>query len=125
MASLKIAFHGKNATNFRQNFETLICPEHQIVDLSDGLTQPGEAAHFESADVIVGIKFDATMPMPKKLRLYHAPSAGTDMIDLSLLPPAAALCNCHGHENAIAEYVMAALLLHEEFSGDYHAAPWR
>ncbi len=61
--------------------------------------------------MIVGIKFDATMPTPKKLRLYHAPSAGTDMIDVSLLPPASALCNCHGHENAIAEYVMAALLL--------------
>ena len=111
LTALKIAFHGQNATNFRQNFETLIGPEHQIVDLSDGLKLPGEAAHFESADVIVGIKFDASMPTPKKLRLYHAPSAGTDTIDLSLLPSGAALCNCHGHENAIAEYVMAALLL--------------
>lgn len=111
LPALKIAFHGQNATNFRQGFEALVGPAHQIVDLSDGLAGPGEAAHFESADVIVGIKLDASMPVPRKLRLYHAPAAGTDAIDLSLLPPASTLCNCHGHENAIAEYVMAALLL--------------
>lgn len=109
--AFKIAFHGQNATNFRHDFEALIGPSHQIVDLSDGLALPGEVAHFESADVIVGIKLDSTMPTPRKLRLYHAPAAGTDAIDLALLPPGSALCNCHGHENAIAEYVMAALLL--------------
>lgn len=110
-SSLKIVFHGQNATNFRQNFEALIGAEHQIMDLSDGLNLPGEAAKFEEADVIVGVKFNASMPMPKKLRLYHAPSAGTDAIDVSFLPASAVLCNCHGHENAIAEYVMASLLL--------------
>lgn len=31
-------------------------------------------------------------------------------IDARLLPPGCSLCNCHGHEEAIAEYVMAALL---------------
>jgi phosphoglycerate dehydrogenase-like enzyme len=60
--------------------------------------------------VIVGIKLDASMPAPRQLRLYQAPAAGTDAIDLSLLPAASALCNCHGHEDAIAEYVFAALL---------------
>jgi len=109
--SFKIAFHGQNASNFRQGFEALIGPSHRIVDLSDALALPGEVAHFESADVVVGIKLDAAMPTPRQLRLYHAPAAGTDAIDLSLLPAASALCNCHGHENAIAEYVMAALLL--------------
>lgn len=107
---LKIAFHGQNAANFRVNFESLVGTAHHIVDLSDDLALPGEVAHFETADVIVGIKLNASLPAPKALRLYHAPSAGTDAIDLSLLPPQSTLCNCHGHENAIAEYVMAALL---------------
>jgi phosphoglycerate dehydrogenase-like enzyme len=108
---LKIVFHGQNATNFRQGFSALIGPEHLIVDLSDALTLPGERAHFETADVIVGIKLDAAMPRPHALRLYHAPGAGTDAIDASLLPAQSALCNCFGHEGAIAEYVMTALLL--------------
>lgn len=108
--SLKIVFHGQNAGNFRQGFEQLIDPQHTLLDLSDNLDQPGEAEHFASADVIVGVKLNASMPAPRQVRLYHAPAAGTDAIDTAVLPPASALCNCFGHENAIAEYVMAALL---------------
>jgi phosphoglycerate dehydrogenase-like enzyme len=108
--ALKIVFHGANAANFRAGFERMIEPGHTVVDVGDALSAPGEAEHFGSADVIVGIKLDATLPAPRRLKLYQAPAAGTDAIDLSLLPPASALCNCHGHEDAIAEYVFAALL---------------
>jgi phosphoglycerate dehydrogenase-like enzyme len=107
---MKILFHGQNAANFRVGFEKLIDPAHTLVDVSDPLAAPGEAEHFGSADVIVGIKLDASLPRPNNLRLYHAPAAGTDAIDLALLPPGSALCNCHGHETAIAEYVFSALL---------------
>ena len=54
----------------------------------------------EIDDVIVGIAFNATLPMPRRLRLFHAPAAGTDAVDLALLPAGAALCNCFGHEAA-------------------------
>jgi phosphoglycerate dehydrogenase-like enzyme len=107
---LSIVFHGANATNFRQGFELLIDPRHQITDVSDRLDQPGEQVCYENADVIIGIAFNATLPMPRRLRLFHAPAAGTDAVDLALLPASAALCNCFGHEAAIAEYVMTALL---------------
>lgn len=107
---MKILFHGQNAANFRRGFEQMIEAGHTIVDVGDALSAPGEAEHFASADVIVGIKLDASMPKPQQLRLYQAPAAGTDAIDVSLLPERSALCNCHGHEDAIAEYVFAALL---------------
>jgi phosphoglycerate dehydrogenase-like enzyme len=109
---LKIVFHGDNTANFRPGMEALLGSghPHQIVDVSESLAAPGEAAHFESADVIIGIRLDASLPLPHRLRLYQAPAAGTDGIDLSRLPAASALCNCHGHEGAIAEYVFAALL---------------
>lgn len=108
---LKIVFHGQNAANFRQGFETLIAPEHQVLDLSEGLDQPGERAHYESADVVIGIKLNADMPRPLKAQLFHAPAAGTDAINTALLPAPCTLANCFGHENAIAEYVFAALLM--------------
>jgi phosphoglycerate dehydrogenase-like enzyme len=108
--TMKIVFHGSNAANFRQGFEPMIDAVHTIVDIGDALSAPGEAEHFASADVIVGIKLDASLPKPRQLRLYQAPAAGTDAIDLALLPERSALCNCHGHEDAIAEYVFAGLL---------------
>ena len=109
--SLKIVFHGQNAANFRQGFEQLIDPQHQVLDLSDALDQAGERAHYESADVVIGIKLNPGMPTPRKARLFHAPAAGTDAIDTALLPVTCTLANCFGHENAIAEYVIAALLM--------------
>lgn len=107
---LKIVFHGSNAANFRRGFESLIDPLHTLSDLSDALDQPGEEERFAQADVVVGVALKPSMPRPQAARLYHAPAAGTDAIDLSCLPAQATLCNCFGHENAIAEYVMAALL---------------
>ncbi len=108
---MKIVFHGQNAANFRVGFEALIAPGSTIVDLPDTLTDPAARAHYASADVVVGVRLDASMPRPERARLFHAPAAGTDNIDLACLPPACTLSNCFGHEHAIAEYVMAALLL--------------
>jgi phosphoglycerate dehydrogenase-like enzyme len=107
---MKIVFHGGNAANFREGFEAILGEPHEIIDLSDFLDRPGERHHFETADVIVGIRLGASEPTPHALRLYHAPAAGTDAIEMARLPAGATLCNCFGHEHAIAEYVMTALL---------------
>jgi phosphoglycerate dehydrogenase-like enzyme len=108
---LKIVFYGGNAANFRQGFEDLLKEPHEIINVGDALDRPGEKEDFATADVIVGVKLGASEPVPGKLRLYHAPAAGTDAIDRSRLPSGSTLCNCFGHEHAIAEYVMTALLL--------------
>jgi phosphoglycerate dehydrogenase-like enzyme len=108
---MKIIFHGSNAASFRAGFEAFLNEPHEIVDVSDALDGTGERAHFETADVIVGIRLGAAEPEPSRLKLYHAPAAGTDAIDVMRLPAGAVLCNCFGHEHAIAEYVMTALLL--------------
>jgi phosphoglycerate dehydrogenase-like enzyme len=125
---MKIVFHGVNAANFRTGFEQLVGPSHTIVDVGDALDAPGEAEHFASADVIVGIKLDASLPAPRELRLYQAPAAGTDAIDPARLPAQAALCNCHGHEDAIAEYVFAGLLARHvplaQADADLRAGRW-
>lgn len=107
---LKIVFHGDNAANFRSGIESLLHHSHEIVSVSQGLDHPEEKQHLETADVLVGVVLNQGMPQPKKLRLLQAPAAGTDSIDRACLPPQAQLANCFGHENAISEYVMAALL---------------
>lgn len=108
---LRIVFHGQNAAQFRPGMEALIGNRHQIETLDDDLSTDAAVEAFTRADVLIGIRLQAPMPPLQQLQLYHAPAAGTDAIDVSLLPPGCSLCNCFGHEQAIAEYVFAALLI--------------
>ncbi len=107
---MKIVFHGQNAANFRVGFEALIPAGHTLVDLPDALATPADQAHYASADVVVGVRLEGSMPRPTQARLFQAPAAGVDGIDLACLPATCCLCNAFGHEDAIAEYVIAALL---------------
>lgn len=107
---MKIVFHGSNASMFRAGIEDQLESDHDIRTVSDALDAPGEADVFAGADVIVGIRLSAEQPVPEALRLYQAPAAGIDAIDLTALPSDTPVCNSFGHENAIAEYVMSALL---------------
>lgn len=106
---MKIVFHGNNASTFRGGFERYLDAGHDIAVLSDALDQPGEASTYGAAEVIVGVVRRAGQP-PMTARLFQVPGAGYDKVDIDALPHATALCNCFGHEGAIAEYVFAALL---------------
>jgi phosphoglycerate dehydrogenase-like enzyme len=108
---MNILFHGGNAASFRLGFETILGEPHDIHVLPDAVESAEDRALFAAADVIVGVMLTPADPHPAGLKLYHAPAAGTDAISRACLPPGAALCNAFGHEHAIAEYVMTALLM--------------
>ena len=108
---MKIVFFGMNAGSFVPGFAELLEREHEVVALPDPVESEGDRAAFAAADAIIGVKFDATCPVPGGLRLWQVPGAGYDLVDISRLPAGAALCNVFEHEHAIAEYVMTALLL--------------
>ncbi len=78
--------------------------------LPDELTDRAHAQTYAAADVIVGGRFSGDLPKPELLQLFHVPGAGYDAVDLDAIPGSAVVCNCFGHEQAIAEYLMAALL---------------
>ena len=107
---MKVVFHGANAACFLPGFADLLSAQCHVIALSETLAGPGEVEHYQTADVVIGIRLDASMPRPTQARLFHAPAAGTDGINTALLADATALCNCFGHEHAIAEYVLGALL---------------
>jgi len=107
---MRIVFHGANAASFSAGFADLIGGGAEIIILSDTLETAADRAAYASADAIIGTKFTADLPRPDRLTLFHVPGAGYDAVDLAALPAAAVVCNCFGHEQAIAEYVMAALL---------------
>lgn len=107
---MRIVFHGENAASFSHDFAKVLGRDAEISLLPDLLATEADRRVYAEADAIIGVKFDASLPQPSQLKLFHVPGAGYDMVDLGLLPASAAVCNCFGHEQAIAEYVMSALL---------------
>lgn len=107
---MRIVFHGENAASFRPAFEQLIEAGADIVVLADNFDSEADRQAYAAADVIVGVRFARDLPRPERLRLFLVPGAGYDAVDLDALPAGTVACNCFGHEQAIAEYVMAALL---------------
>lgn len=107
---MRIVFHGENAAAFSPGFANLVGPQAEISLLPDVLATDEHRACYAQADVLVGIRFDTTLPTPGRLSLFHVPGAGFDKVDLDALPGNAVVCNCFGHGTAIAEYVMSALL---------------
>lgn len=107
---MRIIFHGENAASFSEGFADLVGPGAEVASLPELLESEADRSAYAAADAIIGVKFDETLPVPAGLRLFHVPGAGYDAVKLDLLPPDASVCNCFGHEQAIAEYVMSALL---------------
>jgi phosphoglycerate dehydrogenase-like enzyme len=107
---MHIVFHGKNAAAFSDGFADLLGDGMDVAVLPDALDSAADREAFAAADVIIGTRFDASLPRPRQLMLFHVPGAGYDAVDLAALPLNAMVCNCFGHESAIAEYVMAVLL---------------
>src|SRR5258708_14869287 len=65
---------------------------------------------LEEAEIVVGHIWRSEFPEAPRLKLLQAATAGVDMIDLPSLPRGITLCNCFGHEPAIAEYVLMTWL---------------
>ena len=106
-----IVFHGANAASFSDDFQRLVGGGAHVAVLPDALIEPVHVEAYVGADVIVSNRFSDALPQPRRLQLFHVPGAGAaDAVDLDAIPDSAVVCNCFGHETAIAEYVMAALL---------------
>jgi phosphoglycerate dehydrogenase-like enzyme len=107
---MRIVFHGENAASFSNDFGRLVDETADIRILPDLLTNSADREAYAGAEAIIGVRFARDLPQPEGLQLFHVPGAGYDAVDLAAIPGSAVVCNCFGHEQAIAEYVMAALL---------------
>jgi len=87
------------------------------------------AALAPDIDILVSNHWRTDYPAAPKLRLVQSVATGTELFELAALPKGCAVCNSFGHETAIAEYVvMAMLALHHRFfqiSGEFRErASW-
>ena len=126
--NLRIVFHGINAGAFSNGFADVLQRKADITSVPDELTNDTERSAYASSDVIVSFLFNRSLPRPENLILLQIPGAGFDAIDFDALPPQAVVCNCFGHEQAIAEYVFGSLLLRHipfiEADRLLHAGDW-
>jgi phosphoglycerate dehydrogenase-like enzyme len=84
--------------------------------LPDPIDRARLAAVAPAADILVSNHWRADYPAAPKIRLVQSVATGTDLFDLPALPKGCTICNAFGHETAIAEYVvMAMLALHHRF----------
>jgi phosphoglycerate dehydrogenase-like enzyme len=66
---------------------------------------------LREADALVCNRLEpADTRFATRLRLVQATSAGADRVDRAALPPGCVLCNAYEHQDAIAEWVLMALL---------------
>jgi phosphoglycerate dehydrogenase-like enzyme len=71
----------------------------------------GLARALADADVLISMVWNASFPAAPKLKLIQSPGTGVDFIDVAAVPPGVRVCNCYGHAEGTAEYVMLSILL--------------
>src|SRR5690348_6959562 len=98
---MRIVFHGENAAAFRPGFEMLV-PDAEIDLVPETPKAEADIEAYRQAEIIIATRFSARLPRPERLGLLHLPAAGYDAIDFAALPPGVVVCNCFGHEHAIA-----------------------
>lgn len=69
------------------------------------------ARALADADALISLAWDRSFPSAPRLKLIQSPGTGVDFIDFAAVPPGVRVCNCYGHAEGTAEYVMLALLL--------------
>jgi phosphoglycerate dehydrogenase-like enzyme len=108
---MRIVVTDANLSSWRDDLETAL-PDGTVVAWPDPTDDAEIRAALKDADVLVGPRFTTDMSdAGKKLRLVQVAGAGTDQIEVDALPRGTQVANTFHHEDAIAEYVVAATVL--------------
>jgi phosphoglycerate dehydrogenase-like enzyme len=113
---VKALFLGNVAADTFAGIKDELPPGLDCVILDDPIDRTLLPAAAADADILVSNRWFAEFPPAPRLRLVQSVATGVDLFDLTSLPKGCAVCNSFGHETAIAEYVvMAMLALHHRF----------
>lgn len=107
---MKVVLYGSPVTPFCDDLTNRLGKGWTISCVDDATPADDVEALFADADAVVAVNYGANAPASEKLRLIQVPGAGCDGIDITALPPGSTLCNVYEHDNAVAEYVLLALL---------------
>src|SRR5215471_7868582 len=79
------------------------------------LDDEGDTEHLAlllaETEIVVGHIWRVGFPPAPRLRLLQSVAAGLDLLDTGAVPKGVTICNVFGHDPAIAEYVIMAMLV--------------
>src|SRR5262249_9172048 len=110
MAGPKVAFIGDYAVATRGLLAQVLTRPAELVDVPSAASVDALTAALADAEAAVSMGWPAGMPPAPRLRLLQVPGTGTERIELAAVPQGATLCNAFGHEEAIGEYAVLAML---------------
>ncbi|WDR02174.1 NAD(P)-dependent oxidoreductase [Devosia algicola] len=123
---MKVVLYGSPVANRRDWLADQLGPGFAVETLSYDAPVADKAKMMAGASALIGVRFD--LPDAKKLTLVQVPGAGCDEVDLSLLADNTTLCNVHGHDAAVAEFVVLQMLqwCHraDSASTEFRAGSW-
>ena len=108
---MKVLFLGGFAASQIEWIAPVIESDVETSVVADEGDRERVAAALRDADIIVSEAWRAGMPAAPRLKLLQLPVAGTDRVETAALPPGVTVCNAYGHEMAMAEYAVMAMLV--------------
>jgi phosphoglycerate dehydrogenase-like enzyme len=113
---MKALFLGGVAADTARGIRAQLPAELDIEIIGDPIDRALLPRAAAEAGILVSNHWRADYPPAPGLRLVQSVATGVELFDLGALPKGCAVCNSFGHETAIAEYVvMAMLALHHRF----------
>jgi phosphoglycerate dehydrogenase-like enzyme len=113
---MKALFLGGVAADTYAGIKDELPPSLDCDILNDPVDRDRLPAAAADADILVSNRWLAEYPPAPGLRLVQSVATGVELFNLASLPKGCIICNSFGHETAIAEYVvMAMLALHHRF----------
>ena len=107
---MKVLFLGNVAADTAEGIRAELPPELRL-EIADPKDLPGSPQATADTDILVSNHWRADYPPAPHIKLVQSVATGIELFDLSALPRGAAICNAFGHETAIAEYVLMAMLV--------------
>jgi len=113
---MKALFLGNVAADTHAGIKDELPPALDCVILNDPVDRSLLPDAAKDADILVSNRWMADYPPAPGFRLVQSVATGVELFDMASLPRGCAVCNAFGHETAIAEFVvMAMLALHHRF----------
>lgn len=107
---MKVVLYGPPVADRKEWLASILGTDWDVAYIDYAAPEAEKRAVMADAHAIISVRHDVALPADAPLQLIQVPGVGCDEIDCSLIPRGATLCNVHGHEAAVAEYVILQML---------------